>query len=347
MLSKTSLNDRIFFIDNLATMLNAGLSLSLALRTLIGETKHKTMRRAIQDIEYTVDNGNQLSDGLKDHPEVFSPLFISVVRVGEASGTLAKVLTRLAEIAKKDRSLRSKVINALIYPSIVFIAMIAIVAVLMTYVFPQLIEIFRDVEVELPLQTRILIGTVDFFQLYGFYAGIAFVILVMVLFSAKRIRSVHRFYHHVLLRTPLIGRVARELALTRILGNLQMLMISGVPIVQAFTLGSKTAGNLVYEDALVDISRKLEMGNPLHAAFAERPKLFPSITVTMAKVGEETGKLDEILGKLRSFYEQRVENVFANLSTIIEPVLLIVIGVMVGFIAVSVIMPIYDLAQAF
>jgi type IV pilus assembly protein PilC len=150
-----------------------------------------------------------------------------------------------------------------------------------------------------------------------------------------------------LLRIPFFGKVAKELALTRILGNIKMLMVSGVPIVQAFTIGSKTAGNLVYEDELIRISRKLELGNSLHTILSQRPGLFPSLAVTMAKVGEETGKLDEIMGKLQSFYENRVDTVFSNLSTIIEPFLLLSIGVMVGFIAISVIMPIYNLAQAF
>ena len=347
MVRRISRNDRIFFIDNLATMLNAGLTLSLALRTLIGEAKHKAMRLAIEDIERTVDNGNQFSEGLLDHPEIFSPLFIAVVRVGETGGKLGEVLTRLTEIAKKERALRSKVINALIYPAIVSIAMVGIVVVLMLYVFPQLISIFKEVNVALPLQTRILIGTVGFLQEYGIFVGFAVIALFFLFLASRKIRSVHRFYHAVLLRLPFIGGVVRELSLTRLLSNLQMMMTSGVPIVQAFTIGSETAGNLVYEDTLLAVAKKLELGNALHTAFAEYPSLFPSLTVTMAKVGEETGTLDEIMGKLQSFYEQRVENIFANLSTIIEPAMLIVIGIMVGFIAVSVILPIYDLAQAF
>ncbi len=342
-----SQNEKIFFIDNLATMLTAGLSLSLSLRTLSTETKNKTMKRALRSIEHVIDNGRQLSDGLAQHPEVFPALFIAVIRVGEAGGTLSEVLQRLASIAKKDKALRSKVVSALIYPAIVVCAIIGIVTILMLYVFPQLISIFKDVGAQLPLQTRILIATVHFMQTDGLYVLIALILMGILLVWSRRIRSVHRFYYSLLLRIPFIGKVAQELALTRILSNIQMLMISGVPIVQAFTLGSKTAGNLVYEDELLRISKKLELGNALHAVLAQRPNLFPSLMVTMAKVGEETGKLDEIMGKLENFYGNRVESVFGNLSTIIEPFLLLAIGAMVGFIAVSVILPIYNLAQAF
>ncbi len=342
-----SQNEKIFFIDNLATMLTAGLSLSLGLRTLSTETKNKTMKRALRSIEHVIDNGRQLSDGLAQHPEVFPPLFVAVIRVGEAGGTLSDVLIRLAAIAKKEKALRSKVISALIYPAIVVLAMIAIVFILMLYVFPQLIAIFEDVGAELPIQTRILIATVHFFQNYGVYIGLGAILLFILFIFGRRFKKIHRFYHLMLLGMPFFGKIAKELALTRILGNIKMLMVSGVPIVQAFTIGSKTAGNLVYEEELVRISRKLELGNSLHTILSQRPALFPSLAVTMAKVGEETGKLDEIMGKLQAFYENRVDTVFSNLSTIIEPFLLLSIGVMVGFIAVSVIMPIYNLAQSF
>lgn len=342
-----SQNEKIFFIDNLATMLTAGLSLSLALKTLITETKSKVMKRALLSIEHVIDNGRQLSDGLAEHPEVFPPLFIAVIRVGEASGTLSEVLARLADIAKKEKALKTKVISALIYPAIVVMAMIAIVIILMVYVFPQLITIFNEVGVELPLQTKILIAVVNFLQAYGIYVAGGSLVMILALLLGRKIRSVRRIYHVILLHVPFIGRVAQELALTRVLANIKMLMVSGVPIVQAFTIGSKTAGNLVYEDELLRISKKLELGNALHAVLAQKPGLFPSLAVTMAKVGEETGKLDEIMGKLQTFYENRVDTVFSNLSTIIEPFLLLSIGVMVGFIAVSVIMPIYNLAQAF
>jgi type II secretory pathway component PulF len=328
-------------------MLNAGLSLSLALKTLSTETRNKAMKRALASIEHVIDNGRQLSDGLAEHPEVFPPLFIAVIRVGEAGGTLSEVLARLADIAKKEKALRTKVISALIYPAIVVVAMIVIIVILMLYVFPQLIGIFNEVGADLPVQTKVLIAVVNFMQAYGLYVAGGSIVMLLLLLMGRKIRSVHKLYHAVMLRIPFVGKVAQELALTRVLSNIKMLMVSGVPIVQAFTIGSKTAGNLVYEDALVQISKKLELGNALHAVLAQQPRLFPSLAVTMAKVGEETGKLDEIMGKLHTFYQDRVDTIFSNLSTIIEPFLLLSIGVMVGFIAVSVIMPIYNLAQAF
>lgn len=346
-IGSVSRNDRIFFIDNLATMLNAGLSITLALATLASEAKKKIMKRALVSIQHEIANGGLFSQGLRDHPEIFSPLFISVVQVGEVGGTLNEVLARLAAVAKKEKALRTKIVSALIYPGIVVSAMIIIIIVLMLYVFPQLISIFEDVNIELPLQTKVLISTVRFMQAYGLYVLAVFLLLIAALIFARRLRQIRHMFDWVFLRLPFMGRVARELSLTRIFGNLKMLLTSGVPIVQSFTISSRTAGNLVYEKAMQEVARQLELGKSVHEMLAQDPNLFPTLVVTMSRVGEETGKLDEIMGKLEMFYETRVENVFANLSTIIEPVLLLCIGVMVGFIAVSIILPIYNLAQAF
>lgn len=342
-----SMNEKIFFIDNLATMLTAGLSIADALQTLMTEVRRGTMKRAIRSVLFQIENGGHLSDGLLQHPEIFPPHFISVIQVGEASGALSDVLTRLAQILKKDKALRSKVITAMIYPSIVVTAMIVIVIILMIYVFPQLIAIFEEVNVELPLQTKILIGVVRFMQDNGLYVGGVAVIVGSLLISGRKVRRVRYFYDSILLRLPLVGTIAREVVLVRIMGNLQMLLVSGVPILDAFHIVSRAANNLVYERALLEMANELEFGKSLHESMGMRRLLFPTIAVTMVRVGEETGKIDEVMVKLHSFYEGRVDTVFGNLSTIIEPVLLLMIGVAVGFIAVSVIMPIYNLAQAF
>lgn len=342
-----SMNEKIFFIDNLATMLTAGLSIADALQTLMTEVRRGTMKRAIRSVLSQIENGGHLSEGLMQHPEIFPEHFISVIQVGEASGALSDVLTKLAQILKKDKALKSKVITAMIYPSIVVVAMIVIVIVLMLYVFPQLISIFEEVNVELPLQTKILIGTVNFTQKYGLYIGAVSLVLLTLLISGRKVHRVRYFYDSVLLRLPMFGGMAREVVLVRIFGNLQMLLISGVPILDAFHIVSRTANNLVYERALLEMANELELGKSLHESMSLRRHLFPTITITMVRVGEDTGKIDEVMIKLHAFYEGRVDTVFGNLSTIIEPVLLLMIGVAVGFIAVSVIMPIYNLAQAF
>ncbi|MBI4090937.1 MAG: type II secretion system F family protein [Candidatus Komeilibacteria bacterium] len=342
-----SMNEKIFFIDNLATMLTAGLSIADSLQTLMTEVRGRTMKRAIRAVLFQIENGGQLSEGLMQHPEVFPSHFISVIQVGEASGALSDVLTRLAQILKKDKALRSKVITAMIYPSIVVVAMIAIVIILMIYVFPQLISIFEEVEVELPLQTRVLIGVVRFMQSNGLYVGSGLIVLAALLIFGRKIRRVRYVYDSIFLRLPFVGNIAREVVLVRVMGNLQMLLVSGVPILDAFHIVSRTANNLVYEGALIEMANELEVGKSLHETMATRRSLFPTLAVTMVKVGEETGKIDEVMSKLHLFYEGRVDTVFGNLSTIIEPVLLLAIGVAVGFIAVSVIMPIYNLTQAF
>ena len=347
LLGHVSQNEKIFFIDNLATMLQAGLPLVMALSTLAMEAKSKTMRKALMATKFTVDSGGKLSEALKEHPEIFPPLFISVIEVGEAGGTLSDVLTRLAITVKKSKSLKSKIVNAMLYPVIVVIAIIVVVIVLMIYVFPQLIAIFKEVNVDLPIQTKIVIAMVDISQQYGLYILMGGFGFLAALMFGSRVRRIKHFYHAVAMRMPFVGGVWREVALTRAIGNLRMLMVSGVPIVEAFTITARTAGNLIFEDAFNEIGHEIELGQSVHESFAKRPRLFPSLSVSMARVGEETGKLDEIMGKLETFYEGRVENVFANLSTIIEPVLLLSIGVVVGFIAVAVIMPIYSLAQAF
>lgn len=344
---RISQTDRIFFIDNLATMMQAGLSLSLALETLIPESRTKQMKRCLRDIKLSVDSGSKFSESLKRFPELFAPLYIAVVEVGEAGGTLSEVLTKLAETTKKAKALRSKIISALLYPTIVVTAMIVIVVILMLYVFPQLIAIFEEVHAELPLQTRILIRIVTILQTKGLFIAGGVVVLAIIFFMGGRFRSVRRLYHRIWLRMLFVGPLWREVVLIRLCGNLKMLLESGVPIVQGLTIAARTAGNIVYEDAMREVASEVEIGKSLHDVFQKRPRLFPSLVVSMARVGEGTGKFDEILGKLEAFYQARVEAVFANLSTIIEPALLLTVGAAVGFIAVSVIMPIYNLAQAF
>lgn len=319
----------------------------MALETLIPEARTKRMKRVLQSIKFSIDAGGKFSETLKQFPDLFQPLYISVVEVGEAGGTLIEVFIKLAEIAKKARNLRSKIINALLYPVIVLIAMIVIVVILMLYVFPQLIAIFEEVKVELPLQTRILIGIVNAVQHYWIYMAAVAVALLLFFFLGLRYRRFRKILHQITLRVPFVGGLSREIVLIRLCGNLKMLMESGVPIVQGLTITARTAGNLAYEDAVVEIAHEVEFGKSLHEVFEKRPRLFPSLMVSLTRVGESTGKFDEILGKLESFFQTRVENVFANLSTIIEPALLLTVGAAVGFIAVSVIMPIYNLAQAF
>jgi type IV pilus assembly protein PilC len=342
-----SISEKMIFLDNMSTMMKAGLPLSATLATLQGEIKNKYFKTVIEHIRSLIENGEQFSSGLKAYPKVFPELLVATIEVGESSGLLSDVLAHLAGLLKAEKELKSKVMSALMYPMVVMLALIGVSLMLTLFVFPKLIEIFVEAKVKLPI---ILVGMQFLSTLlfsYGWYILGGVVVLIFGVRWLFRIAGPRAWLHQRMLELPLAGPLIREIALTRFAGNLKVLLSSGLPIIRSLETVSKTATNLQYQKAIVAMSVELGRGVALHEALASRPKLFPSLMVQLCKVGEETGELEHILEKVSEFYDTRVNNVLANLSVIIEPVLLIVVGVVVGFIAVSVIGPIYDLTNSF
>ncbi|PIR06884.1 MAG: hypothetical protein COV55_02145 [Candidatus Komeilibacteria bacterium CG11_big_fil_rev_8_21_14_0_20_36_20] len=346
-LSRITLTNKMMFVDNLSTMLKAGLPLAPALRTLSKETKNRYLKEILLYLENHVENGQALSKGMKKYPEIFSDIMIATVEVGEHTGMLPDSLRRLADNLKSQKKLRSKVIGALMYPIIVLIALVAVSLLLALFVFPQLITIFQDAKVKLPFVLVAVQFLNEFLQSYYWYVLgglIAVIILFKIIFKLPKPKL---WLHFFILKIPFIGRIAGDLALTRFAGNLNSLLASGLDIIKSLEVTSKTLNNLKYRRETLAMTKELERGLSLDTAMSERPHLFPSLAIQLCQVGEKTGELEDILKKISKYYEERVNNVLANLSTILEPVLLIAVGVAVGFIALSVLGPMYELTLTF
>jgi len=344
---RVSSADQMLFLDNLSTMIKAGLALAPALKTITSEIKNKYFRSILNHIYDTIENGQSLSDSMKHYPKVFPEMIVSAVEVGENTGALSESLGHLASIIKSQRQLRAKVVGALIYPCVVIVAMIGVSLFLAFFVFPQLIEVFAEAGVKLPIilsAVQWLLWASKYY--YGYMiGGLLALILLIVLLS--RIYAVRLGWHKLTLKMPFVGSLIRELCMSRFAGNLHALLAAGLSIVKCLDIVAKTVPNLYYRQEILQMATELEKGKSLASSMSDRPRLFSSLSIQLCHVGEETGELENILIKIEDYYEERVNNVLANLSTIIEPVLLVLVGVAVGFIALSVISPMYELTQSF
>ena len=346
-LNRVSLTDKMLFLDNLSIMLKAGLSLAPALNTLNQEIKNKYLKEIIIHFKNRIENGQLLSTGMKEYSKIFSEMIIATVEVGENTGMLSDTLGNLAEILKAQKKLRSKVLGALMYPIIVLLALVGVSLFLALYIFPQLIAIFEESGVKLPIILTSIRAIIHVLQLYGWYiliGGVSAFVGLLMIFKLSKPRL---WLHYFLLKIPFVGKIIKELALTRFTSNLQALLASGLSIVKSLEIVAKTLNNLHYRRNTEAMAKELEKGIALAKSMAARPGIFPSLTIQLCQVGEETGELDSILTKISKFYEDRVNDILANLSTIIEPILLVLVGIAVGFIAVSIIGPMYELTNSF
>lgn len=285
------------------------------------------------------------ADALRAHKDIFGELFVSMVEIGEASGKLTLVLKLVANQMKRDGTLHKRVRGALMYPLIIVLALGGIGVLMMTYVIPTLSATIKELGVALPLSTRLLIGTSDFVMRYGMWTVSFGVIAVALAWRARTLPPVARFVHRYSLRLPLFGPLIRKYNTARFCRTLAYLTTAGVPIVRSLEIVSHTVSNLRFREALVEATDGVKKGVQLHTIFAKRPDVFQPVVIAMIAVGEETGKVAEMLLRLALFFEEEVADVTKNLSTIVEPLLMIVIGVIVGIFAVSILQPIYSSLQ--
>ncbi|MFA6215704.1 MAG: type II secretion system F family protein [Patescibacteria group bacterium] len=342
---KVNLAQKIFFVQQLGVMLRAGISLSIALKTLSEQTSAKGFRLILSDLQQGVEKGNLLSKGLEKYQKTFGELFINMVRAGEASGKLEDVLKQLFTQMKKDHDIIAKVKGAMIYPAIVVTMMIAIGILVLVYVIPTMSSVFTEMNIELPLPTRILIGSSDFALKYGIFILAALIVLIIVFQRLASLPAGKKKFHQVLLKIPVAGGIIQKINLARFCRTLSSLLKTDIPIVQSFEITARILGNVVYKNALFEAKEKIKKGISIQESLKPHIKLFPPVVLQMIMVGEETGALDNILEESANFYEEEVNQVMTNLPSIIEPLLMVILGVGVGGMAVAVIMPMYSLSQ--
>ncbi|MFA6512098.1 MAG: type II secretion system F family protein [Patescibacteria group bacterium] len=342
--TRISVVQKIFFTQNLEVMLRTGFSLSEALKTLALQVSNKTFKKIIGELQSDVEKGQTLADAMRKHQNIFSELFINMIAVGEASGKLDEVLKRLTLQLKKDHALITKVKGALTYPIIVIVAMIGIGIGMIVFVLPQITSLFEG-KADLPLPTKILLGLSDFTRENGILLGIGVVILIGLFIMGLRTPSGHALWDRLVLRLPVAGNIIKKVNIAKFTRTFSSLLETDIPIVQVMEIISRTLSNSQYQNALLAAAERLKKGERLTDSLSGYDRLFPPLVTQMFSVGEQSGTLNDVSSEIATFYEEEVDNTMANLSTIIEPVLMLFLGVGVAALAIAVIMPIYSLSD--
>ena len=330
------------FTRQLATMVNAGLPLTEALLILRTQTKG-TMQKIVSKILADVEEGESLSSAMSKHSEVFSKSYTALIKAGEVGGVLDEVLVRLADNLEKDQEFKGRVKGALIYPIIIVFGMIAVAFIMMVFVVPRLTALYDQFQADLPLPTLVLIAVSNFMTHFWWliliFAGGA--VYGLKLYRATK--SGRRKIDELILKIPVFGDLTLQIVLTDITRTLSLMVGSGVSIIEALNISGGVVNNVVVSDALADCSNMVEKGFPVAFAFSRHPEAFPYLLSQMIAVGEETGKMDEVLEKVSHVFEVESDQKVKALTAAVEPAILIVLGVGVAFLVISIIMPIYNL----
>lgn len=333
------------FTRQLATMINAGLSLIDALSILEKQISDRTMQNTINEVAKDIQAGGTFASALGKHSGIFSLSYISMIKAGEASGTLDQVLGRLADTLEKQREFESKVKGAFIYPIIVLVAMLIVALIVLLFVVPRISVLYKDLSVGLPLPTKILIFMSD--SVRNFWWALIFMppAIYYALKTFRKTPEGKQIIDEVTLKIPVMGRMNEYTSFTELTRTLGSLVGSGVPILDALKIAGDVATSAVHQKALKDVAKLVEKGGQVSAAFSQQ-EVFPPIIPQMIAVGEETGKLDEVLSKLAHYFEVEVEQQVKNLTAALEPLIMIVLGIGVAGLVISIILPIYKITSA-
>ncbi|MCS6829494.1 MAG: type II secretion system F family protein [Armatimonadota bacterium] len=343
---RVKLSDLAIFCRQFSTMQDAGVSIVRSLDVLAQQTQSAKLRRIIMDIQAEVEAGQTLSRAMSKYPNVFSNLFIGLIRAGEVGGVLEESLQRLAAFLEADVALRRKVRAAMTYPTIVVIAALAIVIGLVTFILPKFFDVFRDLGIkEFPVMTQMLMDFSNFLT-SRWYVMIAIVVLVVMAFRMfVRTRIGRRLYDRLKLKLPVFGPLNHKIALARFSRTLSTLLSSGVPILQALETVAGTVANEIIAEAVMEARARIREGDRIGPPL-EKSGMFPPMVVHMISIGEESGALDQMLSKVADFYESEVESTLQSLTSAIEPVLIVLLGGMVGFIVISLLLPLITAVQS-
>ncbi len=343
---KVGFTDVVNFTRQLATMVVAGLSLPESLTILRSQAANPIFAQVLLDVEHQIVSGGNLADSLAKYPDYFSPIYVALVRAGETSGNLDEVLSRLAETLETQREFRARVRGAMIYPIIIIIGMVIVIMVMMTVVVPKLTELYNDFGIDLPASTRFLMNLSQFFVNFWWLIIIGSVGGVYLFRKWSKTPVGEIMVDATILKVPLLGDLQKKIILVEFTRTLAMLIGSGIHILEGLRILKDSLANVLFRDAVAEVARKIEKGFPLSDTFAQYD-VFPAIVPQMMKVGEETGKLDDTLNKLSQYFQTESEHLVKGLTTAIEPIIMVFLGVGVGFIVISVITPIYNLTSQF
>jgi type II secretory pathway component PulF len=343
---RISVQERINFARHLSLVVKAGLPVFQGLKIIETQTESPVLKNVVKSLIEDVNNGKFLADGLQKFEHLFGPFFINIVRVGESSGTLSKNLLYLADELKRSRELQTKVRSAMIYPMVILVATLAVAGFLTFYIFPKLIPVFSGMKVQLPLTTRTLLGILDFVKKDGLYTLVglaAFTVFCRIV--VKKVKAVRYFFNNLLFYIPVVSNLTISVNMVNFTRVLGLLLKSGVKIVEAIQITGSTFNNLVYQHFLAESGEEIKKGGQLGLFIAKHKRFFPPLVSGMVQIGESTGNLEENLEYLAEYYDDEVDTKLHALTSLIEPLMLLVMGGLVGFVALSIITPIYSISQ--
>jgi len=344
-LSTIPLAEKITFIENLGIMMKAGISVTRSIQILTKQTKNAKFKNISADIYKQVEQGKTLGEAMARHPDAFSNIVVSMVKVGELSGNLEKSLEYLSIQLQREADLRSKTKGAMIYPSVIVAALVIVGVLMSIFVLPKLTSVFKDFQGELPASTKIVMAMADFMSAHGVVVIVGMILFIIGFIMFMRSKPGQRALDITLVNFYLINTIVKKINLARFARILSSLLHSGIPIVQGLEVAADSMGNVLYQELVREASASVKLGKPLTEALSKNEKLFPVLVVQMLQVGEESGTVEDILSQLAVHYEAEVDDLLKNLSSIIEPLLLLFIGGVVGVLAVALIAPIYSIGQ--
>jgi type II secretory pathway component PulF len=341
-----ALQERINFARHLALVIKAGLPVFEGLKIIQDQAESPALRRVIASLIEDVNSGKFLADGLQEYEYLFGTFFVNIVRVGESSGTLSKNLLYLADELRRSKELQGKVRSAMVYPVVILIATLAVAGFLTFFIFPKLIPVFAGLNVQLPLTTRMLLATLAFVKSYGLYLlGFIILLLIGLRIALKQVVAVKYAFDRSLFFVPVLSDLVVNINMVNFTRVLGLLLKSGVKIVEALEITGNTFDNSVYRQLLRNSEEGIKQGGQLGVYLAQHKHFFPPLVSGMVRVGESTGNLEDNLAYLAEFYDGEVDSKLHALTSLIEPIMLLMMGLLVGFVALSIITPIYSISQ--
>lgn len=339
---KVKVNDIAIFCKQLHTMLNAGMPLLTALDVLSAQTENKRLSGTIKKMATQVQKGDVLSVSMKEHPKVFPSLLVNMIEAGELTGNLDNVLLKMSEHYTKENKINSKIKGAMMYPMILSILVVAVVIFMLTFVMPTFVDMFESNGAELPLPTRIVMGISDSLRTYWYlYLGVVLSI-IFILNRVGKTEGGRRVIHKVQLKIPILKTSIAKIATSRFTRTMSTLLASGIPIIQALETSASVTGNQVVIDGIKTVSEDIKKGIVL-SSLLKKVNVFPPMVISMVNIGEESGALEEMLDKTADYYDEEMDAAISKMIGFLEPVMIIVMAVVVGFIVISMILPMFDM----
>ncbi|MEI8361053.1 MAG: type II secretion system F family protein [bacterium] len=345
-MSSVPTSELLFFVRNLGIMLKAGVSLVASLTTLAKQTDHPKFKLIITDVSHSVEKGSSFADSLRLHNKTFDDLFINMIEAGEISGRLESVFAELYLQMKKRYQLISKIKGALTYPIVILVAMTGIGTFMMAFIVPKITAMFKEFNAELPIATRILIIISDALAQHGILVLIFTVIFIWIAIRVIKTPNGTFYSQLFLLKMPVFGPIIKKINLAKFSRTISALLKTDIMIIKCFQITASTLGNVHYRLSLEETAERIKKGVPIHEVLSQYPNLYSPLVIQMVAIGEQTGEVDSILGELADFYEDEVDQIMESLPSIIEPILILVMGIAVGGIAIAIMMPMYSLSSA-